>query len=505
MRVRSALGGALLAAQTVSAITLDTTDANSIRSAASTIAHGMMSYYSGNVTGGTPGLLPGPYYWWEAGAMFGSLIDYWYYTGDSTYNDVVSQALLFQTGPDADFMPPNQTKSEGNDDQGFWGLAAMSAAEVGFPNPPEEDPQWLALAQAVFNSQALRWDNSTCAGGLKWQIFTFNTGYNYKNSISNGCFFNLGARLGYYTKNETYLDWAERSYDWCEAVGLVTPNSGEAGYQVFDGTDDNQNCSSLNHMQWSYNAGVFLLGAATMWNQTTDDRQARWETRVRGIIAGAGVFFQNQIMYEVACEPSANCNTDQLSFKAYLSRWMAASSKVAPFVRDLVAPALQKSAEGAAQACSGGSDGVTCGTRWYQAGWDGSYGVGQQMSALEVVQGLLIDSVAGPLSNETGGTSQGNPAAGTGGDRNPGVPASRISTGDRAGAGILTAVILVGLLGGAWYVGLLLGRVLGRWFGPRGAEFLVALVEVMEALLILLNRRARFMMLHNWECHISSY
>jgi mannan endo-1,6-alpha-mannosidase len=82
----SALGGALLAAQSARAITLDTTDANSIKQAASTIAHGMMSYYSGNETGGTPGLLPGPYYWWEAGAMFGSLIDYWYYTGDSTYN-----------------------------------------------------------------------------------------------------------------------------------------------------------------------------------------------------------------------------------------------------------------------------------------------------------------------------------------------------------------------------------------------------------------------------------
>ena len=83
---------------------------------------------------------------------------------------------------------------------------------------------------------------------------------------------------------------------------------------------------------------------------------------------------------------------------------------------------------------------------------DGSYGVGQQMSALEVVQGLLIDSVSGPVGNETGGISKGNPAAGTGGDSNPGAPTSIISTGDRAGAGILTAVILVGLLGGAWYV-----------------------------------------------------
>ncbi len=81
-----ALAGALFAAQSAMAIQLDITNVNSIQTAASTIAHGMMSYYTGNQTGGTPGLLPAPYYWWEAGAMFGSLIDYWYYTGDSTYN-----------------------------------------------------------------------------------------------------------------------------------------------------------------------------------------------------------------------------------------------------------------------------------------------------------------------------------------------------------------------------------------------------------------------------------
>ncbi|KAK3110081.1 hypothetical protein LTR53_016000 [Teratosphaeriaceae sp. CCFEE 6253] len=465
-----ALGGALLAAHSATAITLDPTDANSIKSAASTIAHGMMAYYTGNQTGGTPGLLPDPYYWWEAGAMFGSLIDYWYYTADSTYNDVVSQALLFQTGPDADYMPPNQTKSEGNDDQGFWGLAAMSAAEVKFPNPPDNQPQWLALAQAVFNSQALRWDNSSCAGGLKWQIFTFNTGYNYKNSISNGCFFNLAARLGYYTKNATYLEWAERDWDWVEHVGLISTN-----YQVFDGTDDDLNCTQLNHLQWSYNAGVFLLGASVMWNQTTGDAQARWETRVRGLIQGASVFFTNSIMYEVACEPSMNCDTDQLSFKAYLSRWMAASSKVAPFVSDLVSDLLSASAIAAAQSCSGGADGVTCGTKWTQGGWDGTYGVGQQMNALEVIQGLLIGSVPGPVSNDTGGISVGNPAAGTGGDSNPGAPTGVIGTGDRAGAGILTAVILVGLLGGAWYVVLpFLVLLAGRKGGSCANGFFVA-------------------------------
>ena len=223
-----------------------------------------MTYYTGNETGGTPGLLPQApikYFWWEAGAMFGSLLDYYYYTGDSQYNDVVSQALIFQAGPNKDYMPPNQTKDEGNDDQGFWGMAAMTAAEQNFPNPPSDQPQWLALAQAVFNSQALRWDTSTCGGGLRWQIFTFNNGFNYKNAISNGAFFNLAARLASYTGNQTYADWAEKTWDWVNDIGLMNPQ-----YQIFDGSDDTLNCSQVNHIQWTYNAGIFLLGAANMYN-----------------------------------------------------------------------------------------------------------------------------------------------------------------------------------------------------------------------------------------------
>lgn len=85
---------------------------DSIKKAASTVAHGMMSYYKGNETGMPQGLLPDPYYWWEAGAMFGQMIEYWFYTGDDTYNNVTMQGMLAQVGPSNDFMPPNQTKTE---------------------------------------------------------------------------------------------------------------------------------------------------------------------------------------------------------------------------------------------------------------------------------------------------------------------------------------------------------------------------------------------------------
>jgi mannan endo-1,6-alpha-mannosidase len=193
--------------------------------------------------------------------MFGSLIDYWLYTGDSEHNDLVIQGMQFQVGPNNDYMPPNQTKTLGNDDQCFWALAAMSAAESNFPNPPKDKPQWLALAQAVFNTQAQRWDKSTCGGGLKWQIYTFNNGYTYKNTISNGCFFNLGARLALYTRNNTYADWAATTWNWMSEVGLI-----DEEYAVFDGTDELKNCASINRVQWSYNVGILLNGAAAMYN-----------------------------------------------------------------------------------------------------------------------------------------------------------------------------------------------------------------------------------------------
>src|SRR5205085_2193190 len=101
--------------------------------------------------------------------------------------------------------------------------------------------QWLALAQAVFNLQTARWDTSSCNGGLRWQIYPFNNGYNYKNSISNGCFFSLAARLARYTSNQTYQEWADKMWDWTAASPLMSDN-----YDIYDGTDILTNCSDAD-------------------------------------------------------------------------------------------------------------------------------------------------------------------------------------------------------------------------------------------------------------------
>lgn len=239
---------------------------DSVKSAAKTIASGMVDYYMNQaqkiIYSNIPGYLPGPYYWWECGAMFGALIDYWKYTGDSTYNSMVSEGLQFQIGPDQDYMPPNASQYMGNDDQGFWALSAMSAAETNFDTPPTNAPSWLSLAQAVFNEQSNRWDTSTCAGGMRWQALPVLAGWNLKNSISNGVYFQLGARLARYTGNDTYAQLATRTYEWLTRIQLIDKH-----YNVYDNSEaDVLNCTELDHSQWTYNAGTMLVGAAYMYN-----------------------------------------------------------------------------------------------------------------------------------------------------------------------------------------------------------------------------------------------
>lgn len=222
-----------------------------------------MSYYKGNESGQTPGELPyPPYFWWESGAMWGALIDYWSFTGDATYNDITSQGILFQVGNDNDFMPQNQSFDMGNDDQAYWAFTALTAAEANFPNPPSTEPSWLSLAQAVFNEQIGRWDNSTCGGGLHWQVFQAANGYHLKNTPSNGALFQIAARLARYTHDEMYAQWAVKIWDWMWAVGLVD----NVNYMVYDNTDTNNNCTTLDRQMWTYNGGTMLAGCAIMFN-----------------------------------------------------------------------------------------------------------------------------------------------------------------------------------------------------------------------------------------------
>lgn len=160
-------------------------------------------------------------------------------------------------------------------------------------------------------------------------------------------------------------------------------------------------------------------------------------------------------MYEAACEPYGKCDVDQRSFKGYLSRWLAATAIMAPFTSDTIMGYLQNSAAYAASSCVGGHDGVTCGFRWSEKGkWDGNFGIGEQMSALEVIQNLLVHEKSGPLTANSGGTSKGNPSAGLTTTQTTNADAILLptTTGDKIGAGFLTTLCLAMVLGGTYWL-----------------------------------------------------
>ncbi|KAG0686643.1 COPII coat Sec23p-Sfb3p heterodimer component, partial [Pichia californica] len=429
----------LLLATLSNALDLVVGDKDSVCDAATEIINGIMDYYEGIRYGGTVGMFQAPYYWWEAGEIFGGMIDTWAWCNNDTYEDIIYNALIAQKGSSNDYVPANQSTTEGNDDQAFWGLTVMEAAERNFTNPPDGEVGWLALSQGVYNTMLSRWDDTQCGGGLRWQIFPYNSGYDYKNTISNACLFAMAARLARYTDNDTYVSTAEMVWDWLVDVDFIQNST--SGYNIYDGANIGTNeCGTIQANTWSYNYGLLISGAAYLYNYTGEDL---WLERIDNIYLSIESTFINSstgIMYEHMCQQSGNCNTDQRSFKSIFSRSLGQVAVLVQSYQQKIMDILDTSASGAASSCSGGSDGHTCGINWSYGSWDGWYGLGEQISALEVIQNTLVLQVPPPLSNTTGGTSVGDVNAGLNSRETTNENEITVTSKDKAGAGVLTAI-----------------------------------------------------------------
>lgn len=204
--------------------------------------------------------------------MFDALIRYWYYTGDASYNDAVSDGMYWQMG-DNNFFPSNYSQYLGNDDQMMWALAAMTAAELDYPQRSSK-PSWITLAENVFNAQIDRWDERNCNGGMRWQIWPYQAGYTTKTAIANGGLFELAARLALFSKNQTYSDWAEKIWDW----SATTPLLNNATWTIMDATTCETNCTDKSRLQLSYNYGVYMAGAAYMYNLVSQEYAITFES-----------------------------------------------------------------------------------------------------------------------------------------------------------------------------------------------------------------------------------
>lgn len=174
-------------------------------------------------------------------------------------------------------------------------------------------------------------------------------------------------------------------------------------------------------------------------------------------------FLNDGVLAEPTCDQNMKCNRDQNCFKGLMAHWFGLVTYLVPSSGSIIWPVLSASATAAVKQCSGGSgggqwpasnNGQVCGLRWWQASWDSTFGIEQSASVLSVVTAQLVGKTGGPPKNyRTGGTSKSDPGAagGHGVDGDGPAPLKPITTADRAGAAILTLVVLVALIaGGVW-------------------------------------------------------
>lgn len=154
------------------------------------------------------------------------------------------------------------------------------------------------------------------------------------------------------------------------------------------------------------------------------------------------------MLWEAACEGAGNCDTDQLAFKAILARAFTRSRDLAASEESgILNDILQWSAQAAAAQCTGGESGTVCGSKWTTT-YDGSHGVGQDLSALEVIvanlpaKPLLTSKGVGAATNSTSATG------GKGGRFSNGTDSGTAdSNGGAAGAACSPLFIIVAAAG----------------------------------------------------------
>ncbi|CRK30985.1 hypothetical protein BN1723_003728 [Verticillium longisporum] len=404
---------------------IDSDDA--IRETARTLAYDMMLFYEGNKTGMIPGILPGPpadgkgdYYWWQGGAMMGTYVDYWHLTGDTSYNDVVREGMVHQT-----------TLLDCLADRTSMGVIIGEMLVDGY----QRDTSFQRKTGYV-QQQDLHLETTTVREAL-----------NFSALLRQPAHVPKAEKLAYVDEVIKLLDMEE----YAEAV-VGVPGEGlnvEQRKRLTIGVE----LAAKPPLLLFVDEPTSGLDSQTSWaildllEKLTKSGQAILCT-IHQPSAMLGV------AYEIPCERDpGRCSADMLTFKGYMHRWLAVVTQLVPSTASKILPVLQNSTQAAIRQCTGGASGRVCGFYWDRGEFidpavDKTTGAGEQMNVLAAVSSLLIAGANPPTTNDTGGTSRGDSNAGR--DSNPFQDPEPITTADRAGAGIVTFIILASGLS-SWY------------------------------------------------------
>lgn len=232
--------------------------------------------------------------WWQGANALGATIDYTAITNTLTYRN-----NIFNTYEKPKY--PGFLNPWFYDDDGWWALTWIKAYDL------TGDTRYLDLAKNIFQEMTRGWDD-TCGGGLWWK----KQERQYKNAITSELFMAVAARLHLRTPGDrgagSYLDWAQRTWNWFQQTGMINGQS-----LVNDGLD--RNCKNNGQTTWTYNQGV-ILGALVDLYKSTQDTSFLVQAEA---IANAAIrtLAPNGILRE-PCEP--DCGNDGPQFKGIFIR-----------------------------------------------------------------------------------------------------------------------------------------------------------------------------------------
>jgi predicted alpha-1,6-mannanase (GH76 family) len=234
--------------------------------------------------------------WWNSANVLTAVIRYTKLTGDQSHASVIATTFTAAAKTHAGFINTYY------DDNAWWALAWVAAYDL------TRNQRYLNAAEAIFTRNTAAWD-STCGGGLRW-----HAGSEYKNAITNELFITLAALLHQRVPgDQNYLSWAQRTWDWFAASGLINPDN-----LVNDGLT--AACQNNGETTWTYNQGVILGGLSALF-QITGDRD--YLTRAEAIAtATLGQLTAAGILAEPCESAGPACNEDQAQFKGIFVRYL---------------------------------------------------------------------------------------------------------------------------------------------------------------------------------------
>ncbi len=226
--------------------------------------------------------------WWNSANVLETTIDYCNYTDTLTYRTDIFNTFEKNKG--------NNFINDFYDDQGWWALTWIKAFDL------IGEARYLNTAKIIFDDMTKGWDN-TCGGGIWW-----NKEHKYKNAIANELFLTIATRLYLRTRDQRYLDWAMREWNWFKKTGLINSSN-----LINDGLDSA--CRNNGQPTWTYNQGVILSGLTDLYKITNDTSYLEQAQAIAD--ATIKLLAPNGVLRE-PCEP--NCGVDGPQFKGIFVR-----------------------------------------------------------------------------------------------------------------------------------------------------------------------------------------